>query len=263
MKYITLALLLATASGVYAQLPGDSTKATISNGFINKNLNYKLVIKLYNTTLIQTRPALLDIYSNYKSNTYVWLQPTISLQWKTKNKQFNEIELSAFNASKKNTFIPSINYSNYYNAFTETCIITEKKSSLAIKYEYIFSLNTNQNYKLVPSLGAGLHMFYSNVKKSSTESKIYDRSNHLLGATFYLAPRLSYFLTSKLLLDFNIPIYLTEFNVNTLHYKQSTSYTTTLNNSSSMNYYNKTNQIFNFEAFPNLFSFRLGIGIKI
>ncbi|MEQ1733199.1 MAG: hypothetical protein ABL940_05970 [Bacteroidia bacterium] len=215
----------------------------------NTNLDYKLAVKLYNTTSLQKfNPVIVSNYA-YSTSDFVVLKPTVAVQWKTKKNNFREIELSDFNINKKSThYVTNVTTPSSGLVFTDQNL----QSSIALKYEYVLGLNSAKNYKLVPSVGLGLHSFYGYSKNFPQVSSSFYTSTRLIGTTAYIAPRLTYFITSKLLLDFNIPVYLTEFSANKRR-----------NPNPSIPVANRTIHTFNFKAFPNVLSCRIGIGLKI
>jgi hypothetical protein len=215
----------------------------------NTNLDYTLAVKLYNTTSLQKfNPVTVSNYV-YRTSDFVVLKPTVAVQWKTPKNNFREIELSDFNINKRSThYVTNVTTNSSGFAFTDQNIQT----SIALKYEYVLGLNSAKNYKLVPSVGLGLHSFYVSNKYFPQVTTSFYNSTRLIGTTAYIAPRLSYFITSKLLLDFNIPVYLTEFSTNKTHQSNP-----------SIPVANRTIHTFNFKAFPNVLSCRLGIGLKI
>lgn len=83
-------------------------------------------------------------------------------------------------------------------------------------------------------------------------STSFPTSENYFGIRVFVTPRLTYFLTSKLFIDVNIPLCFFDMY-----------YHTDKENNPSLPISERTNSTYNFNQFPKIFSGRIGIGIKL
>jgi len=222
----------------------------------NSNLNYKYALKVYNLTSFEEHnksisPNDTSSYrSQYASTSLQILHPTIAFQLRTSNNNFQEIELTTLrlerNVSKTEILNDTTNYARTLNGSKLTT------TTISIRYEYILNFNKSKDAKLVPSLGFGINPYYRHNNYSPLISSSFPASEKHFGIRGFLSPRLTYYLTSKLFIDINIPICFFDANFHIENEKNPTISIPEQKNSS-----------FNYTQFPKIFSGRIGVGLKL
>jgi hypothetical protein len=222
----------------------------------NANLDYKNAIKIYNLTSFEEynkskKPDDTSSNNLYYTTTMLQiLQPTIAFQWKTKKNNFHEIEITSFMLGKLGTKTEIKNEStNIGQTISGNDVIS---TSISARYEYILNLNKSKDRKLVPSLGFGTNPYYRQNRYLPKISSSFPTSEKYLGVKLFLTPRLSYYLTSKFFIDINIPICIGEIY-----------YTIDKDENPTLTVKQRTTSSVDFREFPNIFSGRIGIGLKI
>jgi len=223
----------------------------------NSPLAYSKALKMYNLTTFDAvsntsqSSDLAGISFNSSVKTFQLLHPTIAFQWKTKKKEnFHEIELSSFSFRRTNTMdekiTDSTNISQIISGSEET------NCSIAARYEYIFTFFKTKDRKFLPSLGLGINSYFLQSSTRPKTADLFPVSDRIIGSKVFLTPRINYFITPKLFLDFNIPLCIMDFN---------------LKSSRKENPVLPINQqrisVFQFQQFPTVFSARIGVGIKL
>lgn len=222
----------------------------------NTNLDYKSALKIYNLTTFEelTKSRRLNDTSDYRiQNTSTSLQilhPTIAFQWKSKKNNFHEIELTSFRLGKNDNKIEEINDTTNKNQLINGEDI--KTTLISARYEYIYNFNKSINSRFVPSIGFGINPYYSQNSNSPKISSAFPTSEIRFGIRAFITPRLTYFLTSKLFVDVNIPLCL--FDNFILTDKED-------NPGTPVNL--REISTFNFNQFPKVLSGRIGIGLKL
>jgi len=220
----------------------------------NKNLDYKYSVKIYNLSSYseETNFRVKSGFQRYDNKyvNFILLNPTIAFQWKSKKKNFKEIELTNFVFGKHTTINQIKNNSTNVNQTTYD--VDQKITNVSIRYEYLLTFNKNKDYKTVFSLGFGINPYFKGDKYLPKISSEYPSTFNDYGLNLFIIPRFSYHLTSKIIIELNVPICLVNsffeyaFIDNPyLTYKQRKSYTLDI------------------EELPINYSFRLGIGIKL
>jgi len=222
----------------------------------NTNLNYYSGIKLYNTTIFeeQSKSMLVSDTSSiriqYTNTNSQILHPTIAFQWKSKTNNFHEIELTNFMVNKvgtKTEYVSDTSASGLLISGQD--IVT---TALSVRYEYILTFNKSKDSKLVPSLGFGVNPYFRKNKISPLASSSFPASENSFGLRAFLTPRITYFVTSKLFVDVNIPLCLFDNFI-----------LTETRDNANLPVEERTVSTFNFNQFPNFFSGRIGIGLKL
>jgi hypothetical protein len=222
----------------------------------NANLDYKNAIKIYNLTSFEeyNKSRTPDenssnIYS-YTTATHQILHPTIAFQWKTKKNNFNEIELTSFMLGKLGTEIEIKNDSTNIQYITDGSDVIS--TLISARYEYILNFNKSKDRKLVPSLGFGINPYFSQNKYLPKVTSSFVTSEKYLGVKVFFTPRLSYYLTSRVFLDLNIPVCVGEIY-----------YTIYKEDNPAIVADQRTTSSIDFREFPKIFSGRIGIGLKL
>lgn len=222
----------------------------------NTNLDFKSALKVYNLTTFeeQTKSRKLNDSSSYRiQNSITLLQilhPTIAFHWKSKNKNFHEIELTSLVLGKNKT-ITEITNDTTDNSQTINGgnLITVL---ISVRYEYIVNFNKSKESKFVPSIGFGIYPYYRQNNHSPVISNSFPTSEISAGVRTFITPRLSYFFTSKLFVDLNIPFCV--FDTYILTDKE---------NNPAIPVSQRNISSFNFNSFASIFSGRIGVGLKL
>jgi hypothetical protein len=219
----------------------------------NINLDYKSALKIYNLISFdeQTRLSRLTASSNryqYTNTTLQILHPTIAFQWRSKKNNFHEIELTSFMLGTFGKTTDSITTNSAQSISGGDLTLT----AISARYEYNLNFNKSKNSKLVPSIGFGINPYYRQNNYSPKISSSFPTSDISIGMKAFITPRITYFLTSKLFIDINIPLcFIDAF------------YFAGKENNPTFSVLERTTNTFNFSLFPKVYSGRIGIGIKL
>jgi hypothetical protein len=216
----------------------------------NTNLDFKYAVKLYNLTSFED-------YSNsendtnqysfrYSSRNFRIFHPTFAFQWETGKKNYHEVELTDFMFG----ITGEDGNDTTYGGVTEG----DKKfitTYISIRYEYILNFNKARETRFVPSLGFGMNPYYGQYNDQPAESNAFRTSEYYFGARIFLVPRLTYHFSPKIFIDLNIP-----FCIADVYFQRYTDEDPTLTLEER-----QTSSI-TFDAFPKVFSGRIGVGLK-
>jgi len=223
----------------------------------NSPLAYSKTLKMYNLTTFDAvtntsqSSDLPGISFNSSVKTFQLLHPTIAFQWKTKKKEnFHEIELSSFSFRRTNTMdekiTDSTNISQIISGSEET------NCSIAARYEYIFTFFKTKDRKFLPSLGLGINSYFLQSSTRPKTADLFPVSDRIIGSKVFLTPRINYFISPKLFLDFNIPLCILDLNLQTSKKENPI-----------LPLDQRSVSTFRFQQFPTVFSARIGLGIKL
>jgi hypothetical protein len=226
----------------------------ISTGWTqNTNLDYRNGLKIYNLSTFEEnfKSIQLSDTSSYQfTNTSTQiLHPTIAFQWKAKNNNFHEIELTNFEIGKTGAKTEFVADTNGIPFVSGQDIVT---TALSVRYEYILNFNKSKDSKLVPSLGFGVNPYFRKNKYSPMASSSFPASESSFGLRAFITPRVTYFITQKIFVDFNIPLYLFDNFI-----------LTEMRDNANLPVEQRTVSTYNFNQFPKFISGRIGIGIKL
>lgn len=221
----------------------------------NSNIDYKRAFKIYNLSTFEKIEIIIqqsDTSTPYLLSTFSDLQifhPTFAFQWKTKNNNFQEVELTHLVLGKQtSTTELKEDPTNSQQIMSGNKLVT---SHISVQYEYIKMFNKLKDKKLVPSIGIGFNTYYKQMNTTPQIATSYPESEKYLGAKVFVTPRLNYYINSKFFIDFNIPFCI----VNT--------YLLTKNNGNpTLTIPERTTKSFNFQQFPFILSGRVGVGYK-
>ncbi|MBI5540798.1 MAG: hypothetical protein HY951_12110 [Bacteroidia bacterium] len=219
----------------------------------DKSIDYKLSVKLYNLSsydIVLNTTNFFPAHIDRTISTLKFLNPTIAFQWKSRKNNFKEIELKSFSFSNQNNSVKQINdTSGVIEYFSE---FDYKNTLISLRYEYIYLFNKSKNKRFNFSLGFAISPYYRLTKSIPRMANSYGSSNYSIGIDTYLIPRLTFFLSKRFYIDFNIPFCISELDILTqksfapqIPIKQRKYIT------------------FNLSELPKMYSCRLGIGIKI
>lgn len=237
--FITGALLIVVAMTAPAQ---------------NSNLEYNSALKLYNLTAfeehVQSRRLNGADSFSFVNTTLQILGPTIAFQWKNNKNNFHEIELTNMMLGKTGTNTGIVNNAaNTGQAISGTDVTT---TALSVRYEYILNFNKSKDRRLVPGIGFGANPYFRKNSYVPKVSSSFPTSEMSYGMRGFLTPRISWFATSKLFFDVNIPICLFD-----------TFYLIDNVDAPTLPERDRTVTSFNSLQFPRIFSGRLGVGLKL
>lgn len=221
----------------------------------NANLDFKKAFKIYNLTSYDRDITFVNDTTIFSARnqtlSFHILKPTIAFQWKSKKNNFHEIELTNFTLSRVQSKTDLINDTSGKvqaslgkNTFNNTMI--------SIRYEYVVNFFKNRDSRFVPSLGFSLAPYFKHNDYSPTANNIYAYSETLTGVKSYLIPRLSYYLSSRVFLDINLPLSVSDINLRTVQ-----------NENPAIPALQKRVSNFDLEIFPKQFSGRIGVGFKL
>jgi hypothetical protein len=217
----------------------------------NPNLNYKYAIKLGNSSSYKSNFTTFGRSSARNDKTLQILQPLITLQRKTQNNNFVEIELSSLNINSNRSSFYVYNDSPPYNTSKEP-LYKQRNTNIAVRAEYIFVYGKIKDKRLVSNVGVGLMTSYNKMNYISASPMLYSNSITTLGCSVYISPKLTYFLKSKYFIDLSLPLNLAEFSLNSSY-----------NSNPKLDLNNRKTSTFNFDGLTTSFGFRLGFGIKL
>jgi len=218
----------------------------------NTNLIYKYAIKVYNLTAYyenNTGPTQSDSSSAvYTTNDLKILHPTLAFQWQNSKRNLHELELTSFLLGKLSTQTDLSGSSGAVIAAGSNVITTD----IAFRYEYIVNFKKSETRKLVPSVGVGGNPYYRLYKYQPKVSSEFPASQQDIGLGIFVAPRLTYYMSSRIFFDINIPVCLFDFNF--LVNKQDNPF---------LELSERTTSEFNIDMFPKILSGRVGVGLKL
>lgn len=214
----------------------------------NSNLEYKYALKVYNLTSYQEYNKSSN-YLNQTKTTFQILHPTLAFQWNNGKNNAHEVELTYFNVAKVENYSEDLDIINGVIQNLGGDIIS---SVISVRYEHILNFNKSKDQKFVPSVGFGINPYYTQTSYSPKISSLFPHSELYVGTKLFLTPRLSYFIGSKFFIDVNIPICISNIY-----------FTSDKNENPTYEVGERTTSSFNVDLFPNLFTGRIGIGIKI
>jgi hypothetical protein len=222
----------------------------------NTLLDYKYALKIYNLSTFEENNKTRRVnnsasyYYNFKSTTLQVLHPTIAFQWKAKKNNFHEMELTSLIVGKLSTKTEILNDStNSIQTLNGSDLIN---SAISLRYEYIMNFSKSKVNKLLPSLGFGFNPYFKRNKYFPKVSSIFPTSESYFGIRTFINPRLTYFITSNLFIDINIPICFFD-----------TYYFTDKEDNPSVPANERKIVLFSYNQFPKIFSGRIGFGIRL
>jgi len=222
----------------------------------NPQLDYTRALKIYNLSTFekQTTPGRANDTTaapyQYTNTSWQIFHPTIAVQWKTGKNNFHEIELTNLILGKTESRAEIINNTSEIIEPVRGGDVTT--TAVSLRYEYILTFNKATERKLVPSVGFGVNPFYERYNYSPVTSLAFPSAETSWGIKTFLIPRITWFITSKLFLDANIPVCLSE----SYAFKEKVD-------DPRLPAEDRTTHSFHSHLFPQVFSGRIGIGLKL
>jgi hypothetical protein len=221
----------------------------------NTNLEYKYAVKAYNLTSYYetirsglTYPDSTGITTNTTENLRI-LHPTLAFQWQNAKSNFHELELTSFQVGKLSTQTVLSGGSGISSLTAGSNVIT---TDIAFRYEYIMNFRKSGSQKLIPSLGVGGNPYYRLYKYQPKVSSEFPASQQDIGLCIFSAPRLTYYMSSRIFFDINIPVCIFDFN-----------YLVNKQENPELELSERTTAEINIDMFPKILSGRVGIGLKL
>ncbi|MEI8046528.1 MAG: hypothetical protein WCI92_04045 [Bacteroidota bacterium] len=219
----------------------------------NANLDYKYAVKAYNLASYYTGSILAKISDSsditFTTDDLKILHLSLAFQWQNKKKNFHELELTSFELGKLSNQDELSGGSGSGNTIPRNGVIS---TNIAFRYEYIVNFNKAETRKLVPSIGFGGSPYYRLYKYEVKYEWQSPLSQQFIGFSLFATPRLSYYLSSRVFFDMNIPICVFDFNymINKLDVP-------------FLELSERTTSVLNINMFPKILSGRIGIGLKL
>jgi hypothetical protein len=239
MRYFSLLILITVAHVSIAQ---------------NDNLNYKSGFKVYNHTAYEVVDLNNRITSPFPyihtSKNIEVLRAVPAFMWQTKGNNFHEVELTRFSINKFNSK-PLVAYDTSSTTKNDRGDKTFS-TNLELRYEFVLNFNKNADTKFVPSLGFAFSPYFRHNKYTAESSSLYPAAEYYLGVKSFVIPRVTYYLNSKLFLDINVPICVYD-----AHYRESN------NKNPALPFEQQVMGAYIFKPFAQIFTGRVGIGVKI
>jgi hypothetical protein len=237
MKQLTIVLLLSVVGHLcYGQ---------------NKNLDARYAVKLYNITSWekQQEPFQQGIFMGKTTEKeFQLLHPSLAFRIKNAKNNFHEIELTELEVGKENS-VSEVDYNGIVIPIQGSNITN---TTIAVRYEYTLNFNKKKNSRFMPALGLAIMPYYQRTNFTPVLSTQYPVANTHIGAKGYLVPRLNYAISSRLFLDLNIPICITDTYMEMVNTKNP-----------NITQQEQKHETGNFDGVPNRYSFRIGLGLTI
>lgn len=221
----------------------------------NTNLDYKSALKFYNLTTFEEQIKSRKIndssyYYKYTNTNLQILHPTIAFQWRSKCNNFHEIELTSIKLGKIGTQTEIINDTTNNS---QTISGSDLKSTIiSARYEYFLNFNKTKESKLIPSVGFGLNPYFIQNNYLPKVSNVFTNYEVKFGMKTFISPRITYFVTSKIFIDFSLSFCFFD-----------TYYLIDREDNPTLPVNDRTIKTFNYHQFPRVFSGRIGIGLKL
>lgn len=222
----------------------------------SNNFDFRHGLKVYNMTSYQknTEQTIYDnapsLSSNYEVKSFQFLQPTIAFLWNSEKHNFHEVELTSLRFGKNDALTELYDDSNGSTQIIQGS--SDYNVDISMRYEFILNLAKSKDWKLMPFIGFGANPYFNRISLTPKTSNLYPLSTMQTGIRGFVVPRLTYFINSKVFLDLNVPFCITDFNIERFE-----------NNNPSLTEEERVKSTLNFRQFPNRFSVRLGVGLKL
>ena len=224
--------------------------------FGQENQNNK-TLKLYTNLFLTSTETVLDFndttntFSSEKNDEsqFEYFTPSFAIILPNGNSQEFELSRLLINTTSK-----SIIKNDTMGKSIET-ISSQKTTNIfvAFRYEYnVMFFKNKEDNKVKLYLGFSINPYFSNIKYSPLVSTAFPTNQGNFGMTLSTIPRLNYNWNEKWFIDINIPISIADFYW-TIDKVDNPSVPVVQRNVSTYNY----------QAFPNKFLFRLGLGLRI
>jgi hypothetical protein len=220
------------------------------------HMDYNSALKISNLTVFQERSGSLRFNTNpsyleESANTSLQiLQPTIAFQWKSEKGNFHEIELTSLSWGKVGAETVVTYDSTSSGIRVAASDLTT--ADISMRYEYILVFNKEKYSKVVPSVGFGVNPYFGNVRYSPEVSSSFPASETTVGIRTFITPRVTYFMTSRLFVDVNLPVCITDAGIFIDEVDDP-----------AIPVDQRSISTFDFNQFPRFFSGRIGLGVKL
>jgi len=221
----------------------------------NENADSRYAAKIYNLSSFgqayRTSGDTSVFGSKAIGNGMSLVHPTFAFQLRGKKGNYHELELINL-YQIKNPVATDI-----FDDSSQTFVVLpdgaqQTATYLSFRYEYTMSFKTDDAAKMEFSLGFGINPHFSARKLESFTPTVFNSNQRTFGFRTFVIPRLSYFLTSKLFLDLNIPIAVTDMG-----------FTRAQNFNPVIPEQQQTISNFNLQALPRVITCRIGVGLRL
>jgi hypothetical protein len=224
---------------------------SISGYAQNKNLDSKYAVRLYNTTSWEkkTEPYYMGSFTGRTTHEqFQFLHPSISFRAKNKRNNFHELELYSLRLDEREE-VSTIN-TNFGPITMAGGKITT--TNIAVRYEYTINFMKKKNSRLMPAIGIAAMPYFERTDFDPVLSTQYPTSQIYAGVRGFIIPKLTYAVGSRMFLDLSIPLCFAD-----------TYFDRTKQKNPILPHAEQQTDVFNFEAAPQFYSVRVGLGLKI
>lgn len=217
---------------------------------INRHINHKSGLRAYNITTIN--PPYRFVTGSNRAHEFKFTEyfhPSIAFQIASKRQNFHEIELTDFTYKKTKDLEYALD-TDYFRIPVQGEEII--RSSLAARYEFIRPLIKGRDARLVPAIGVAGMAYFERIATVPLTTSLFPSRYAQFGARGFLVPRVTWYASKRVYVDINIPLPLLDMGLN-MRRVGNPAYPAPLRD------YN----LIVFNAIPNYYTFRAGVGVKL
>jgi hypothetical protein len=239
-------LAIAGSYTVQAQEVEDKDEPVMHQLLLLKTRHHnKFSLKLYNVSTFN--PERVTNYSMFtmKNKLNKFISPAAALTIRTKRGNQHEIEVSDIRYEVNEQTIRPKGFPGVYS---------DKRHNIgmALRYEYILVFAKKKDWKVQPSLGFSGQPYFNVDKLTSGNTSVFPTSYSEIGMRGYVIPRINADICKRVFLDVNVPICMMDMK-----------YTSRKQMSPGLPAAQQNVSVFDFEAMPSYFSFRVGLGVRL
>lgn len=244
-----LFVLMLTIAGSYtvqAQETDNNGEAVVHDLLLKKTHHYsKYALKLYNVSTFNPERVTNDSLFVMTNKLNRFISPAAALSIRTKRGNQHEIEVSDIRYEVNEQIIRAKGFPGIYSD-------RHRNIGAALRYEYILVLAKKKDWKVQPSLGFSGQPYFNVDKLVSGTAAVFPTSYSEVGMRGYVIPRINADICKRVFLDVNVPVCVMDMK-----------YTSRKQMSPSLPAAQQNVNLFDFAAFPSLFSFRVGLGVRL
>jgi hypothetical protein len=239
-------LAVAGSYTVQAQETDNDEPLVVHDLLLKENRHYnKFSLKLYNVSTFNPERVTNDSLFTMTNKMNRFISPAAALSIRTKRGNQHEIEVSDIRYEVNEQTVRPKGFPGVYS---------DKRHNIgmALRYEYILVFAKKKDWKLQPSVGFSGQPYFNIDKLTSGNTSVFPTSYSEAGMRGYVIPRINADICKRVFLDVNVPICMMEMK-----------YTSRKQMSPSMPAAQQNVSLFDFEAMPSYFSFRVGLGVRL
>jgi hypothetical protein len=244
-----LFLFMLTIAGSYtvqAQETANNIEPLVHDLLLKQSRHCnKYSLKLYNLSMFNPERVNNDSLFTMSNRLNKIISPAAALNIRTKRGNQHEIELSDIRYEVNEQIIRPKGFPGIYSD-------KHKTIGAALRYEYILVFAKKKDWKVQPSLGFSGQPYVNVDKVTSGATTIFPTSYSEVGMRGYIIPRINTDIFRRIFLDVNVPVCMMDMK-----------YTSRKKMNPSLSPANQNVSLFDFEAMPSLFSFRIGLGVRL